>query len=619
MKKIMSKVMAKKVAKKKSLTAKKTSPAVKPIVKKVKPKKRGKKKKKVLTEQEKEQNLQMKEVRNLMQNMGFSRATHVDGKEFVYDGRTSELDDIFFYENIIILTEYTIAGSPGSHLTGKKIIYDKIVANPQKFISFLLADKGFKPLQETFKKTITPKYSVNQLQVRVLYASKNAIAKEHTGLVPQVKIFKYSIAKYFESLSKVIKKSSKFEFFDFLDIPFSKIGANVKASSTSAGAKFSGHILPEEHSSFKEGYKLVSFYIDANSLIRRAYVLRKDGWKNNENIGHYQRMFLMKKIKSMRKYLNDEKRVFINNIIVTLPIEKIGLSDEAGNTLTLDASGNFKGGGVTNVTPATITIDDSSNIIGIVDGQHRCYAYHEGDDTYEKTIAGLRDIQNLLVTGILYPKNEPEEKRLNFEAQLFLEINSNQSGASSQLKQEIEFMRNPFSTISISKHIINQLNQSGPLATIFEEYWYETGKLKTASVISFGLRPLVKFDGNDSLFSLWTNPKKPKLEKKKKDAAALREYKEFCTTQVRDIFIGLKANIDANNWRIDRTDKKAILNVTTINGIINCLRLLIENKKTGSVDYYKKQLQKISGFDFKRYKSSQYRKMGLAIYDLCFK
>lgn len=611
----MSKAMAKKALKKKAAPAKKVAPTVK----KAKPKKKGKKPKKILTEQQKEQNLQMKEIRALMLNMGFSRAPHIDGKEFVYDGRTSELDDIFIHENIIVLTEYTTAGSPGSHLTGKKIIYDKILANPQKFINFLLADKGFNPLQETFKKSITPNYSINQLQVRILYASKNAIAKEHTGLVPDVKIFKYSIVKYFESLSKVIKKSSKFEFFDFLDIPFSKIGSNVKSSSISAGTKFSGHILPEEHSSFKDGYKLVSFYIDANSLIRRAFVLRNDGWKNNENIGHYQRMFLMKKIKSMRKYLNDEKRVFINNIIVTLPIEKISLADDQGNSLTLDANGNFKGGGVTNVTPTTITIDDSTNIIGIVDGQHRCYAYHEGDDVYETTIAGLRNIQNLLVTAIVYPKNEPEEKRLNFEAQLFLEINSNQSGASSQLKQEIEFMRNPFSTISISKHIINQLNQSGPLATVFEEYWYEKGKLKTASVISFGLRPLVKFEGTDSLFALWASAKKSKLEKKKKDAAALKEYKEFCTTQVREIFIGLKANIDPQNWRIGRTDKKAILNVTTINGIINCLRLLIENNKTGDVDYYKKQFKKIAGFDFKKFKSSQYRKMGLAIYDLCFK
>lgn len=611
----MSKAIAKKTSKKTASIIKKTAPAVK----KANSKKKGKKHKKVLTEQQKEQNLQMKEVRSLMLNMGFTRAPHIDGKEFVYEGRTSELDDIFIYENIIILTEYTTTSSPGSHLTGKKIIYDKILANPQKFINFLLSDKGFKPLQETFKKSISPSYSVNQLQIRILYASKNAIAKEHTGLVPNVKIFKYSILKYFESLSKVIKKSSKFEFFDFLDIPFSKIGANIKSSSTSAGAKFSGHILPEEHSSYKKGYKLVSFYIDANSLIRRAYVLRNDGWKNNDGIGHYQRMFLMKKIKSMRKYLNDEKRVFINNIIVTLPIEKISLADEKGNSLTLDSSGNFNGVGVTNVTPTTITIDDSTNIIGIVDGQHRCYAYHEGDDAYEKTISGLRDIQNLLVTAIVYPKNEQEHIRLNFEAQLFLEINSNQSGASSKLKQEIEFIRNPFSTISISKHVINQLNQSGPLATTFEEYWYEKGKLKTASVISFGLRPLVKFDGSDSLFSIWTSTKKSKLETKKKDVVALKEYKEFCTTQVRDIFIGLKANIDPANWRIDRTDKNAILSVTTINGVINCLRLLIENNKTGDMDYYKKQFKKIAGFDFKRYKSSQYRKMGIAIYDQCFK
>ena len=65
----------------------------------------------------------MKEIREIMSRIGFTRLSGIDGKEFVYDGRTSELDDIFICENIILLTEYTI-GDP--HILTKKIIYDKI-------------------------------------------------------------------------------------------------------------------------------------------------------------------------------------------------------------------------------------------------------------------------------------------------------------------------------------------------------------------------------------------------------------------------------------------------------------------------------------------------------------
>ena len=49
-------------------------------------KKKPKRKKIVLTEQQKEQNLQRKEIRDLMLNIGFSRFSKIDGKNFVYDG-----------------------------------------------------------------------------------------------------------------------------------------------------------------------------------------------------------------------------------------------------------------------------------------------------------------------------------------------------------------------------------------------------------------------------------------------------------------------------------------------------------------------------------------------------
>jgi len=51
---------------------------------------------------------------------------------------------------------------------------------------------------------------------------------------------------------------------------------------------------------------------------------------------------------------------------------------------------------------------------------------------------------------------------------------------------------------------------------------------------------------------------------------------------------------------------------------LNVLRLLIENGKVDSVENYKTMLEGIDKFDFKKFKSSQYRKLGEAIYEKYF-
>ena len=174
-------------------------------------------------------------------------------------------------------------------------------------------------------------------------------------------------------------------------------------------------------------------------------------------------------------------------------------------------------------------------------------------------------------------------------------------------------MIHPFSSIAIAKFILNKLNDSGPLENMFEQHFYEKGKLKTASIISYGLKPLVKFDGNDSLFKMWSEPNKDIL-KKRDDFELLNNFKIFCINEIRKIFIGFNANVDRNSWSPDRSNPNSILSVTVINGIINCFRLLIENNLTGNIKFYTEQLKTIESFPFSEYKSSQYRKMGEAIY-----
>ena len=572
---------------------------------------------------QKEQRAQEKEINTVLGNIGFLRIAGIKGKEVVYDGRTTEMDDIFVYENIVLVIEYTI-GDPGKHLLNKKILYDKVHSDKRAFLEFLNKEPKLKSFKTYYEKAIKPKYSLNEIQVRVLYASKKDIQQEHKDLVEGVIFFDYHIVKYFSSLTKVIKRSSKYEFFDFIGIPFNKTAENIKTSSKGNSETFSGHILPEEKSSFQEGYKIVSFYIDAESLLRRAYVLRQNGWKNMENVGHYQRMLLTKKITGMRKYLADKNRVFINNIITSISINKIKLYDNEKNELKIQPNGQFKGSHSSDVTPAFIEINNESNIIGIIDGQHRTFAYHEGNDIYETVIAGHRKIQNLLVTGILFPASEPSEKRLKFEANLFLEINANQSNASAQLKQEIELMINPMSTVAISKRILLGLNKSGPLGKLIEQYWYEKGKLKTASIVSYGLRPLVKIEdikAKDSIFYIWKNGEKGKLKKKdNEEFALLAKYIDFSIEKIRDLLIAFKTKLSPDQWSTySPSNPQGILSVTFINGLLNTLRMLIENEKVTTTVKYIAQLDNIDKFNFKNYKSIQYRKLGEDIYNKYFK
>ena len=86
---------------------------------------KAKKKIKKLSLEEKAQNLlkriQENEIRTIFKNLGFNRIPNIDGKEVEYKERTSEMDDIFVCENIVLLVEYTIAKKPGDHIKNKTI------------------------------------------------------------------------------------------------------------------------------------------------------------------------------------------------------------------------------------------------------------------------------------------------------------------------------------------------------------------------------------------------------------------------------------------------------------------------------------------------------------------
>lgn len=103
---------------------------------------RKKKKKKKLSAVEKAQDrikrTHFREVRSIFSTCGFKRIPSASDKEFTFEGTTSDLDDVFIYENIIVLSECTTTQNDISgHLKKKKVLYDKIIKDSPAFLNFL--------------------------------------------------------------------------------------------------------------------------------------------------------------------------------------------------------------------------------------------------------------------------------------------------------------------------------------------------------------------------------------------------------------------------------------------------------------------------------------------------
>lgn len=589
-------------------------------------KKKPSKKKTKISGEDKLRRSHICDIKKTLSNIGFDHINGIDGNNVVYNGVMTEFDGFYVYENLLLIAEYTSEKHPSDHLKNKKIVYDLIDKNHRGFIEFALSEPKLSTFKDYYDQNIVGKYDIGQMRLRIIYCSMNPINNDHKNLLKDnktVHFYDFDIVQYFKQLSSTIKRSARYELFDFLNIEANSIGPII--SDETGTHKFIGNILPVERSSFKSGYNVVSFYIDADSLMRRAYVLRQESWREDDACGFYQRMVDVKKINSMRKYLGTEKRVFINNIIATISENNAVLLDSEGNHISIDENGQFSGNGRHDkVCTARVQIDDLPNIIGVIDGQHRVYAYHEGNDAYENEISVLRNKQHLLVTAVLFPKSETIINRRKFEATLFREINNTQTNIKSALKQQIDLMISPFSTTAVAKDTINKLNESGPIANQIEMHSYEKGKLKTASIVSFALCPLIKYDDtpeSDSLYKIWSHPNKMQLNKDCQDVELKKVYVAFCAEKIRNILIAFKRIVGNDLWHVyDPKTKQGQLSVTFMNGILNVIRCQIkENKQLLTSDEYYEKLKDIDLEKLRQYKSSQYNKMGRFIYDTYIK
>ena len=542
------------------------------------------------------QNDHRSDVRGIFTGSGFRRMSGIADKPFTFDGQQGDVDDIFIFENLVVVAEYTCTKSSevGSHIKLKKILFDKILQNPNSFIEFI--SQKFAGCDVQFP----TKYHNSKIVVKIIYCSRFDFDVHYKSNVPGPKYFDYYAVRYFKDLVSAIKKSSRYELIQFLDVPLNSVGINGKINVSESSQDYPGLILPEAHSNFKDGHKVVTFYADPEALLRTAYVLRKDGWRESPTL--YQRMFSKGKINSIRAYLKKEERVFVNNIIVTLPEDVKPLNPDK---TTVHPSQ------LNDTAPVLIKLPDRANSIGVIDGQHRIFAYHETREDDVK-IAKLRQQQNLLVTGIIFPEGVTAAEREHFEAKLFLEINNNQTKVSPSIRQAIEVVLEPFSVVSIAARVLNGLSKSGPLAGEIQQYYFDTNKLKTGSIVSWGLASLVKASGADSLFSIWTHPKKDGVSAAT-DTEALNDYVLFCVDRINMVLAAIRKNLASERWTTERKVEGRVLSTVTVNGFLITIRLLIEKNIALTEPDLSEAFKGIGNFNFGVYRSSQYARMAETI------
>lgn len=573
------------------------------MVKEVNMKKKRRKKKKILTEEQKKEQLRKrreaafrKKIRCTFMNMGFINIPTTN-RHFKIGHRVVELDYLFVYENVLVIGEDTCSkGKDKDHIRKKSEAFKEIQDNMTCFITWI---------QNEFpeKKELIDKYHIDRMRLYYIYISQAQLqlTDDEKSLYSNLIFWEPNTLAYFNRMSQCVYYSARYELFRFLGLTNSQIGSSGSAENkTVIKAPI---IYPEDITGFRNGVRIVSFMMSADTLLKTSYVLRKDNWE--ESIWLYQRLIEKEKIKKIRAFLAEKGASFYNNIIVALP-NSARFEDEAGNIVKADKIGDFQ--------RCSLIIPDEMNTICVIDGQHRIFAHYEApeNEKYESKIAPLRKQLHLLVTGLIFPDGMKEADCKQLQSEIFLEINSNAKMVPADVLLHIGMIKDPLSDIGIARRVVEKLNRSRTFLNRFELSALDEGKIKVASIIKFALRYLVTImpaEGKTSLFDFWNGNKDALLEK---DEETLIEYIDFCAKNI-DLYFSTIRETFKEAW--NDPDSK-LLSVIALNGFIIAYNRQLVKNGIRDYDFYRRCLKNLK-VNFSKesfpYTSSQYRKFSSQI------
>lgn len=502
-----------------------------------------------------------------------------------------EIDHIFAWENVILLCEETAGKDVSGHCTKKAFFHNLISEDLEGFFQIYRACNT--ALDEYIREK---SFENSELEVRHLYYSEEhdvdeGVTKNARPLI----VLSRAQAAYFHSLAKTVERSAKYELVKFLGVNLSQVG-DARVSGRNVGFdSFKAFALPAAHTNYPEGFAVVSFYADPNSLIKRAYVLRRDGWENPDL--SYQRFVKAEKLSEMRDYLSRNGKVFVNNLIVTLP----------SSALLKDADGsNIEPSRLTKKKVVDLYLPIELGTVGIIDGQHRIMAYFEGAGDVDLKISALRKRQNLLVTGLIFPSHYSAEMRVKFEAELFLSINNTQTGVATQLRQDLETIINPHLPLAMARSVINILASRGALAGMLQTSQFDSpDKISVGSLGPYVVKSLVLEKGN--FYKKWD----PSGIKDMSIASQRAEFIAYVADHLNLLLQGARSQLK-ERWK--SVPNGGVLSTTVVGGLLLLIERLFEEDFELEQFNYQRYFSGIYDFDFTGYTSSAWAKLSRAIY-----
>ncbi len=527
---------------------------------------------------------QSPKLKNIFEGAGFKHVP-ADGLHFTVGGRMGELDHIFVWENVVLLCEETAGKDATKHCTNKIYLHSKIAENWST--SFFV---DYTKQNPALVAALTQKYQIQDLEVRHIYYSEDVDVVDSVGDPSPMRILSRAQARYFSSLVETIARSAKFELLKFLGIALHQVGDARVSGSDVASNSFPAFALPAAHTSYPAGFAVVSFYADPMALIQRAYVMRRDGWEDPDL--SYQRFVRAEKLVAMREYLSGNGKVFINNLIVTLPATAL-LRDANGKPMDPNV--------LQHKTTVQLSLPLELGTVGIVDGQHRILSYYEGTDQLDLQISSLRQRQNLLVTGIIFPPSYTPEMRVKFEAEIFLGINNNQSAVNTQLRQDLETIINPETPLAIARAIVIRLSKEGALAGMLQMSHFDpSDKIASGSLGPYVVKPLIR--KNSAFYKTWDGAGVRDLHK----PDDRDDYTEYCVKEFKRLLAGASEHLKGK-WR--SVPNGGVLSTTAVGGLLMLLDRLVKEGATPSGIDYKVKLKNIEAFDFGGYTGSSWGKL----------
>lgn len=579
----------------------------------------AKKKEKIfLTEEEstkkREELSQKRKVIHVFESMGFDYLK-VEGDqtwpEELRGYHSMELDFIFLYESIIVSYEITrLTGEKKTldHFRGKLEKYQRINRNKDCFIKTLKSK-----FPDAFERYSSNDYQPWEYNVFFIYHPKEEIQFEPNLDKDCVKIVDDATFTYFQKNVKSIRKSAKYEFFDFLGLKRKQV---LPRSSDGEHTMDVLCIVSDNVAGIK-GVKTVTFMARPEEILECAYVMRKGSWREEEQV--YQRLLINEKLKSMREYISIKEHSFLDSITISLP-KSISFHRAILNGKEV-ATGEpilIHDPGSNNLQFVRMNIPREYNTIGIIDGQHRVFSYHEASDKYEECVKKRRKLRCLLVTGLIFQEDCAERERTRIESETFITLNSKQKKPDTQLLQHIEQYKSPYGKTGLAIRVLTSLNSSGALRKKFNMGIDDSKKIKTVSVVKYALSNIVDISNPNDVNSFYYKWKNEGIDINTDDG--YMSYVQHCSDSLNTYFEAIRCVFN-EEWK---NEPSKILSSHGVTGIIKSLShsLSLEEDEDRNFSFYEKRLKKLkdSGFYFDQpgFVSSHWGKLADAISDVCW-